>query len=111
VELNPSNAEAHNNLGYLLAQQRKFAEALEHVRKALESRPDYPQAHYNAAMIYLAQARADEAVKHLEAAIRPGDPNAPRYLESIAQIHARSGDSRRAQVYEQRAREAARALR
>ena len=110
IELNPSNAEARNNLGYLLAEQRQFAQALEHVKKALESRPDYPQAHYNAGMIYLARGQTHQAAKHLEAAIRPNDQNAPRYLQSLARIYAATGDSRRAQEYEHRARQAARAL-
>lgn len=108
VALNPSHAEAHNNLGYLLAQQRQFAEALRHATQALESKPDYPQAHYNAGMIHLARGDSEEAIRHLQAAIRPGDPNAPRYLQSLAAVYARTGDTKRAKEYAERAQAAAR---
>jgi tetratricopeptide (TPR) repeat protein len=106
LALNASHAEAHNNLGYLLAQQRKFDEALAHATKALESKPDYPQAHFNAGMILLQRGQTAQAIEHLKAAIRPNDPNAPRYLQMLAKAYARAGDPEQAREYEQRARAA-----
>jgi tetratricopeptide (TPR) repeat protein len=104
LELNPSHAEAHNNLGYLLARERKYTEAFSHVSKALQSRPEYPQAHFNAGVILMERGDFREAIRHLHAAVRPNDPNASRYLQTLAQAYARAGDQNLAREYTQRAR-------
>jgi tetratricopeptide (TPR) repeat protein len=44
LKLNPSYAEAHNNLGNALHLLGKSEEALAHYRNALATRPDYAEA-------------------------------------------------------------------
>ncbi|MDD5299063.1 MAG: tetratricopeptide repeat protein [Gallionella sp.] len=45
VELNPNDAEVHNNLGVLLQAQGRLEAALASLRRALELKPDYANAH------------------------------------------------------------------
>ena len=47
LELKPDYAGAHNNLGYVLLQQGKAAEAIIHFRKAIELNPKSAEAHFN----------------------------------------------------------------
>jgi tetratricopeptide (TPR) repeat protein len=50
LKINGDYAEAHNNLGVVLASQGRFKEAIEHFRQALRINPDYPQARRNLAL-------------------------------------------------------------
>ena len=43
LELNPQNASAHCNLGYVLMQQGKLDDAIREFQKTLEIDPDMPQ--------------------------------------------------------------------
>lgn len=47
MEIKPDYAEAHFNLGLLLASRGRVAEAIVHYQKALEIKPDYAQARQN----------------------------------------------------------------
>ncbi len=47
VELKPDFAEAHNNLGNVLKDQGKLAEAEACYRRALELKPDVAEVHNN----------------------------------------------------------------
>ena len=47
LEIQPGNAEAHNNLGLALAGCGRKDEAIGHLKKALEIKPDYAEAHFN----------------------------------------------------------------
>ena len=51
VQLNPQNAEVHNNLGITLLQLSKFDEAEISYKKAIEYKTDYVEAHNNLNMI------------------------------------------------------------
>ena len=44
LELNPHYAEAHYNLGNVLAGRGQIDEAIAHFKKALEIKPDYAEA-------------------------------------------------------------------
>jgi tetratricopeptide (TPR) repeat protein len=44
LRIRPDNAEAQHNWGVALAQQRKFAEAIEHFRAALAIDPNHAEA-------------------------------------------------------------------
>ena len=46
VQLDPQDAEAHNNLGVILNKSR-LEEAETSLRQAIELKPDYAEAHYN----------------------------------------------------------------
>jgi tetratricopeptide (TPR) repeat protein len=62
AELGPALANNQNILGWSLAAQGKFAEAEEHLRKAVEIEPDHPIAVANLAHVLFAAGKAAEAV-------------------------------------------------
>lgn len=64
LRLNPSYAEAHNNLAVLLRQRGKDDEASIHYRRALQLRPDYAEAHYNYAILLEARGSLAGAAQH-----------------------------------------------
>jgi protein O-GlcNAc transferase len=47
IQINPYYAEAHDNLGYLLAMQGHFDDALIENRKAVSDRPDFRLVHFH----------------------------------------------------------------
>ena len=61
MQLDPQDAEAHNNLGVLLQEQGKLYEAEKSHRKAIELKPDYAEAHYNLGVLLQEGERLDEA--------------------------------------------------
>jgi len=44
LRLRPDHVYAHYNLAMLLAQEARYAESKEHLRKALRVNPNWPQA-------------------------------------------------------------------
>jgi protein O-mannosyl-transferase len=58
------SADLYNNLGNLLASQKRLAEAIEHFNRAVQLCPTNGEFHYNLAVILALQNRLDEAVAH-----------------------------------------------
>jgi Flp pilus assembly protein TadD len=58
------------NLGNALAQQGKFDQAVEHLSKALEIRPDYAEAHNNLGIAQARQGNFKKAIAHFSEALR-----------------------------------------
>ena len=52
VELDARNAEAHDDLGVVLAQQKSYKEAILHFQTAIKIDSSYQKAHHNLAMAY-----------------------------------------------------------
>jgi Tfp pilus assembly protein PilF len=70
VQLNPQDAEAHNNLGILLQEaQGRLKEAEESCRQAITLKPDFVDAHYNLGNTLKKQGRLDEAEESYTQAI------------------------------------------
>jgi hypothetical protein len=61
LQVNPSSALAHNNLGLTVAQQGKLDEAATHFHTALRLKPHLPEAHYNLGNVLMLQGKLDEA--------------------------------------------------
>ena len=78
IALNPQARDAHLNLGILLYNQARYAEALDVARIAVEQRPDHSKAHAYLGAILNALRRFDEAEPHLRRAIalNPQEKNA-----------------------------------
>lgn len=72
---NPHAALAHNNLGFVRAEQGRWDEAIAHYEAALGLQPDLAQAHNNLGVALSATARVEEALSHYTAAVR----QRPRY--------------------------------
>ena len=52
IELDPNNAEAHDDLGVVLAQQKHYKQAIIHFSRAVEIENNYQKAYHNLAMAY-----------------------------------------------------------
>lgn len=92
LELNPSDAFVHYNLGNVYADMGDRAEdALRCWRAAVELRQDYVEAHFDLGQVLFYNGRYDEAMPHFEAILRARtDWPAPFYC--LAAIHARQGN-------------------
>ena len=51
IRSQPDLAEAHNNLGNLLAGRKAYREAAHHFEKAIESDPNYVEAHHSYGLV------------------------------------------------------------
>lgn len=69
LELNPNYADAHNNLGVWLYQQRRPREAEMHLREALRLQPLLAPAHNNLGSVLSETGRHEEALEHLQRAV------------------------------------------
>lgn len=81
----PQNARAHYNLGVLLAEQERYAEASEAFRAALHWRPHYAAAHSNLAAALMLLGDRAEALAHYRTAhaLQPQLLQAQRGLEAL----------------------------
>ena len=69
VTLNPQARDAHLSLSKVLYRQKRYAEALEAARVAVEQRPNYYNSHADLGAIFNALGRFEEAETHLRRAI------------------------------------------
>jgi tetratricopeptide (TPR) repeat protein len=70
LELDPSLADAHVNLGRLYHAADQPAQAEAHYRAAAQQMPDDPIAHFNLAVLLEERGRADEAIQAYQCALR-----------------------------------------
>ncbi|MBI5689681.1 MAG: tetratricopeptide repeat protein [Verrucomicrobia bacterium] len=79
---NPDAWMAHNNLGNVLRESGRFAEAVPHFEAAMRLRPDMPKAPYNLANCLRDLKRPAEAIALYQQAIRndPGHADAHNNL-------------------------------
>jgi tetratricopeptide (TPR) repeat protein len=78
IELAPEIAYPHHFLGYSLAAQARYEEALEAYRKTTEIEPNHPYGRPNMAHLLLVTGRIEEAIEHYREV---------RVLVSQGQIH------------------------
>jgi Flp pilus assembly protein TadD len=67
LQLDPSFASCHSNLGIIYYYQRKFKQAIEHFSKALQISPDDDETYVNLGAAYLQLRkfkRAEDCFKH-----------------------------------------------
>ncbi len=79
IAAEPYNPFIHNNLGYILAEMGRKAEAADAYRKAIELKPDFPVAHNNLGVQYAEANLYSLAAKEFESAIEI----APDYAEAF----------------------------
>lgn len=94
IAIDSDNWLAHNNLGILLADEKRYDEAISHYRAALRAWPDYADAHYNLGSDLLTLGRAEEAIPHFLEVLRltPNDRDARIMLNDA--LAARNGSNR-----------------
>lgn len=65
TELDPNNAQAHNNLGLAYFYRDRYDLAEKSMRRAIEISPKYNEARDNLARVLIEQGRFDEAIREL----------------------------------------------
>jgi Flp pilus assembly protein TadD len=85
IEIRPEIAEAHNDLGTLLAQQGRFDLAVARFEQAISLRPNLAMAYYNLGNVLGDLGRLSEAATRFEQAIsfRPDYPEALNNLGNL----------------------------
>jgi tetratricopeptide (TPR) repeat protein len=95
LAIDPDDAKANNNMGFVLANLGRMDEAIAHWRKALEADSDYAEVHKNIARALAGQGRFDESIPHWRKTVElePDDFEA-RYNFAVALL--RQGNAREA---------------
>jgi tetratricopeptide (TPR) repeat protein len=98
VAARPQNSRALANLGVVLVEQGRAAEAEPYLRRAIGIRPDYPEAQSGLGAALCTQGKLEEGVAHLERAIalEPGYRDAYRNLGEALGALGRLGPAARA---------------
>lgn len=104
VRIEPKHADAHNNIGKVLAAKGDLVLAHEHLEQAIANRADFPEALNNLANIYLIQGNLSDAQPLYEKALEL-NPDFPDAHHNIGLVFMRQG---RAGLAESRFRESLR---
>jgi tetratricopeptide (TPR) repeat protein len=91
LKLNPTAWIAHNNLGFELTRQGRFAEAMPHFQAAITLKPDYEEAYNNLGYALLELGQPVEAIPPLKRAVELRQPYADALL-NLANALAGAGD-------------------
>jgi len=98
VELDISNAVAHNNLAFLLMQQQNFIEAEKEYLHAIELSPAYSTAYTNLGQAYLLMQRWEEAEEYLIKATELATDDFHAH-ESLAKLYMLHEDTHRSEYH------------
>jgi Flp pilus assembly protein TadD len=82
VRLRQHVAVAHFALGYTLAAQAKYGEAIAEYRTAIRLKPNYAEAHNNLGVVHCQQGRLEEGIAELRTALQLE----PNYAEAHANL-------------------------
>jgi protein O-mannosyl-transferase len=95
VQLDPASSIAASNFGSALRARGRVNEAIEHSRRALVMRPDYPQAHLNLGLAMAQQGRPAEAEAHFRRvlAVKPQSVSAHVGLGSALEAQGRQDEA------------------
>jgi tetratricopeptide (TPR) repeat protein len=92
LELNPDQAEAHNNLANVLWHRGRLRDAAAEYEKALALHPDYAAAHFNLGEVFREMGEPREAIAHYRRALEIR-PDFAAALDSLAWVLATSPDA------------------
>jgi tetratricopeptide (TPR) repeat protein len=91
VETDSHNAQALNNLAYLLLEHANNPdEALKYAQKAAELQPEDAYVSDTLGWVFYRKGSYDMAIKHLESALRAQNLVIPKY--HLAMAYAKTGD-------------------
>ena len=68
IQIDPNFAEAYANLGSILANQNKLAEAIPNFETAIRLKPNVPEFHYMLGQVLYAQNKMGDAVESIKKA-------------------------------------------
>ena len=85
LELEPGNAELHNETGIILMETGNYDNALDHFMKAVELVPDDAKLRYNYAIALRKNNRTPEAIDQLKIAIKL-DPSQTSFRNALKRI-------------------------
>ena len=88
VAVNPGNATAYNNLGFMYYQQQRWEESIAACQKAVELKSDYAEAYWNMGFVYEQQGQYLEAVLAVEKGIGFSPGNSGMY-SNLGNMYAR----------------------
>ena len=91
VEAAPDHADAYANLGFLMCESGRNAEAAALYAQAIRHCPQAPLLHYNRGVALEALGRVQEAVQSYEACLRLAPEMADAH-QNAALLYARAGD-------------------
>jgi len=89
------NCLAHNNLGAVYHDNGLPDQAIHHLTRALQIKPDYGDAHNNLGVVLYEQGRPDEAAHHFREALKT-NPDNPKAHNNLGLILYDRGDLARA---------------
>jgi tetratricopeptide (TPR) repeat protein len=98
VAVRPESPGAHNNLGVVLVQAGRSAEALSEFREAAQLRPGFAKAHTNAGVLLLRLGRQEAAEASFREALRHRPGYSPA-MNQLADLWERQGRLAEAEAY------------
>ena len=88
VQLRPDDSALRYQYGYVLAETERFAEAEEHLKKAMALNPVYALPHHALARLYERQRRAAEAAAAYKTFVSMASQRDPRRAEAMQRLAA-----------------------
>ncbi len=104
IEIQPDDAEAHNNLGSAFFLEGRVDEAVAQFQKALETQPDFAEARNNLGLALLQKGRVDEAIAQFQQTLEIQPDSAEAY-NNLGTAFSRKGQLDKAIMYSQKALE------
>lgn len=95
IEANPAHADAYANLGFMLCESGRYAQAVDLYQHALRHCPKAALLHYNLGVALEALGQGAEAVRAYEACLRLAPDMADAH-QNAALLYAQAGDKQRA---------------
>lgn len=95
LETDPDHAEAHLNLGRLLHEEGRLAEAERHYRRAVDAAPESALAWFNLGVVLEDMARDRRAIELYRRAVEL-DPHLAAAHFNLARLYERTGQASRA---------------
>lgn len=92
LKINPQHADALALVGYIAQRSAEPGRAAELYRRALQAEPGHKQAGYELGRLLALNGEHAAAIQQIEALLTPADEDTPRFLTTLAGIHASAGD-------------------
>lgn len=88
VEMNPDYSQGYNHLGIFFAQKKKYTEAINNFKKALQADFSLTEAHYNLAVLHMERKEYNMALSHFkEVVLANPDDHETYYLMGLCCVH------------------------